>query len=160
MFIWGHSRRAAERAAAWEAQQAAEAEVRKAGGVRVPGGALLEVKKIIGKAFDNLEDSLDKHSIDLDEFYLDQIKLFEEEIVVYLSSIIRKLVAKTSDYGVLTKEHAQSRIDEEVNKVFDYFLDFSFKYKFVFDAKAEVAFIALKREIYFKIFEYIESWKY
>jgi hypothetical protein len=160
MFIWGFGRSGAERAAEWEKRREAEKTVKKAGGVKVPVDALDVVKAIIKQEFDKLEEIFDRHSIDLNEMYLEQVKSFEGEITIYLSSIIRKLIRKTSDYGVLTKEQAQGSIDEEVNRAFEYFMDFSFKYKFVMSDEAEVAMVGLKRGIYFRIFDYIENWKY
>jgi hypothetical protein len=160
MFIWGLSRRGEERAAEWRKRQEAETSVKKAGGIKVPIDALDVINAIIKRAFDNLEELFEKHNIVLNELYLEQIKSFEGEISIYLSSVVRKLIRKTIDYGVLTREQAQATIDEEVNKGFEYFMDFSFKYKFVMSDEAEVAMIGLKREIYFKIFNYIEQWKY
>ena len=140
--------------------RAAERDVIKAGGVRVPMDSIKVIKKIIEDAFNAMETKLHDHNIVVKPLLLEEIESFEEEVLGYIVSILFKLEAETKDYGVLTRDAAQDRMKSELKTMFLFVWASVDSISDRSDKDLEVVLNRVHRDIFMKTHLYINKWKY
>jgi len=138
----------------------AEAEVRKAGGIRVPLSAGNRIGEIIKIAFNNMQERISRHNIVMDELFLEEISIFEVRLSTHLGFVVDELRDKTKNYKVLFKDDAKKTMQDEIKEAFDNLATLAVEPDTPMEKKAMRALRMLEDEVRTNIVFYVNKWKY
>jgi hypothetical protein len=138
----------------------AEKAVIEAGGIRVPRNATDDFHKIIKTAFSNMQDSFDKYNIVLDPLLLEEIEIFEVEILNHFTQCVKNLKKRTSNNKVLTQEMAMEAVGDDVKRAFVYFSTLISDCKFDLSRQAKIIMRRVERHVFINTTNHINDWHY
>lgn len=142
------------------ADRAAEAAVKKAGGVKPPRHIVDIFNNIIKTAFAEMSASLNDHNIVLHPMLLEEIQIFEEEILNHFRFFLSDLAEKAKDYNILTKAQAKDEIGGEVRGAFGYLSTLITDCNFTLSDEAKIILRRVERKVFIDMTNNVNTWKY
>jgi len=144
----------------WPSNRAAEADVKKQGGIKPPCDAERKCKQIIDNEFKAMQQRLNDFDVEIDPLLLVQIASFEKGFKIQVCYSIKELREKTKDYGVLTRAEARERIQSDIKTAFGFLVGLCGEAAKPLENYPKRILGLLEWELHCKLTEYVNTWVY